>query len=95
MFKSWTSGQEIVLTRNDNYWDKTAKIDIAKLVFKIIPEDTTRVAALQSGQVDFTPNTPLDMLATVKADSKLSVQGVETMALTTRGLPATMLPVDI
>ena len=82
VFKSWTSGQEIVLTRNDNYWDKTAKVDIAKLVFKIIPEDTTRVAALQSGQVDFTPNTPLDMLATVKADSKLSVQGVETMGTT-------------
>jgi peptide/nickel transport system substrate-binding protein len=32
--------------------------------------------------VDFTPNTPLDMLDTVKADSKLSVQGVETMGLT-------------
>ncbi|MEA4815197.1 MAG: ABC transporter substrate-binding protein [Oscillospiraceae bacterium] len=82
VFDSWTSGQEIVLTRNDNYWDKDAKVDIAKLVFKIIPEDTTRVAALQSGQVDFTPNTPLDMLDTVKADSKLSVQGVDTMGIT-------------
>ncbi len=77
-----TEGQEIVLTRNENYWDKDAKIDIDKLVFKIIPEDTTRVVALQNGEVDFTPNTPLDMLDTVKADDKLEVQGVETLGIT-------------
>jgi len=82
VFESWTSGQEIVLKRNEKYWDKNTKVDISKLVFKIIPEDTTRVAALQSGQVDFTPNTPLDMLDTVKNDSKLTVQGVKTMGVT-------------
>ena len=43
VYQSWTSGQEIVLTKNPNYWDKSAKIDIDKLIFKIIPEDTTRV----------------------------------------------------
>ena len=82
VYQSWTSGQEIVLTRNQNYWDKSAKIDIDKLVFKIIPEDTTRVMALQSGQVDFTPNTPLDMLDTVQGDKNLTVQGVQTMGVT-------------
>lgn len=82
VYQSWTSGQEIVLTKNPNYWDKTAKIDIDKLVFKIIPEDTTRVMALKSGDVDFTPNTPLDMLSTVKQESKLDVQGVNSYGIT-------------
>lgn len=81
-FQSWTSGQEIVLTKNPNYWDKSAKIDIDKLVFKIITEDTTRVMALKSGDVDFTPNTPLDMLDTVKSDNKLEIQGVDSLGVT-------------
>lgn len=82
VFQSWTSGQEIVLAKNENYWDKDAKIDIDTLKFSIITEDTTRVIALQNGNVDFTPNTPLDMLDTVKGDDKLVVDGVETMGIT-------------
>jgi len=94
VYQSWTSGQEIVLTKNANYWDKTAKIDIDKLVFKIIPEDTTRVMALQSSSVDFTPNTPLDMLATVKADTKLDVQGVNSMGITFLAFNTQRAPFD-
>ena len=81
VYESWTSGQEIVLTKNENYWDKSATVDIDKLVFKIIAEDTTRVAALTSGQADFTPITPPDMVETVKADDSLSVVDVRTMGI--------------
>jgi len=94
VYQSWTSGQEIVLTKNPNYWDKSAKIDIDKLIFKIIPEDTTRVMALQSGDVDFTPNTPLDMLDTIKADNKLEVQGVDSMGTTFLAFNTQRAPFD-
>lgn len=81
VFDSWTSGQEIVLKRNENYWDKNQTIAMDTLVFKIIPEDTTRVTALQTGEVDFTANTPADLLDTLKADENLNVQDVETMGV--------------
>ena len=41
----------MTLVRNDNYWGE--KPSIEKLVLKIIPEDATRVMALQTGEVDF------------------------------------------
>ncbi|MFA6942036.1 MAG: ABC transporter substrate-binding protein [Clostridiaceae bacterium] len=80
-YDSWKNGQEVVLTKNDKYWDKDVKSDLAKLIFKIIPEDTTRVTALQTGQVDFTAEPPLDMMETLEADTNLNVDGVETMGL--------------
>lgn len=81
-FESWKSGQEIVLAKNDKYWDKNAKVELSRVVFKVIPEDTTRVTALQTGQVDFTAEPPLDMIDTVKNDGKLATDGVETFGIT-------------
>ena len=80
-FDSWTSGQEIVLTKNENYWDAEQEIAIDTLVFKIIPEDTTRVTALQTGEVDFTTSTPSDMLETLKAAENLEIQDVATLGV--------------
>lgn len=81
-FESWSSGQNIVLTKNENYWDDSADIQIDRLVFNVIPEDTTRVTALQSGQVDFTASTPPDMLETLENDENLQVQSIPTMGVT-------------
>jgi peptide/nickel transport system substrate-binding protein len=81
-YESWKSGQEIVLTKNSNYWDKGVEVSLSKIIYKIIPEDTPRGTALQTGQVDFTVETPLDMVDTLKADSKLAVEGVDTLGLT-------------
>ena len=49
-FVSFTPGVELVLEAFDQYWRKTASIK--RLVFKVVPEDTTRVAALKRGEVD-------------------------------------------
>jgi ABC-type transport system substrate-binding protein len=47
----WTQGQEIVMTRNDEYWGAPAKN--ARVVIDIIPEWGTRFAMLQAGDADF------------------------------------------
>ena len=41
---------ELVLEAFDQYWRKTPSVN--RLVFKSIPEETTRLAALQRGEVD-------------------------------------------
>jgi ABC-type transport system substrate-binding protein len=49
-FLSFTPGVELVLEAFDRYWRKTPSVK--RLVFKSIPEETTRLAALQRGEVD-------------------------------------------
>ena len=94
VYDSWTSGQEIVLTKNENYWDKDIDLLMDTIVYKIIPEDTTRVIALQTGQADFTPNTPIDMLDTLRDTDGLVVKEVETASVTYVAMNTARAPFD-
>ncbi len=47
----------IVLERNDAYWGP--KANIARITIQIIKDPSARVAAIQSGQADFTLNVPV------------------------------------
>ncbi|MGH6672638.1 MAG: ABC transporter substrate-binding protein [Xanthobacteraceae bacterium] len=47
----------IVLERNDNYWGPKPKV--ARVTIEIIKDPSARVAAIQSGQTDFTLNVPV------------------------------------
>lgn len=75
VYSDWTQGSEIVLNRNENYWntDSMAADSPDVLDYKIITEGTTLVSAMQSGQVDLTMGISVDQLPTVEADKNLSV----------------------
>ena len=47
----------IVLERNDKYWGPKAKV--GRVTIEIIKDPSARVAAIQSGQADFTLNVPV------------------------------------
>jgi peptide/nickel transport system substrate-binding protein len=49
-FVSFTPGVELVLEAFDQFWRKT--LSVKRLVFKVIPDEATRVAALKRGEVD-------------------------------------------
>jgi peptide/nickel transport system substrate-binding protein len=49
-FVSFTPGVELVLEAFDQYWRK--KPAVKRLVFKVIPDESTRLAALKLGEVD-------------------------------------------
>lgn len=52
-FESWAPSQEIVFTRNDEYWNwGDNKSNVDKVIIKIIAEDSTRLAAIQTDGVD-------------------------------------------
>ena len=55
-FDSWTPGQEIVTTANENYWNGSPKV--AKLVYKFISDGSTLTNALLAGEVDGAFNVP-------------------------------------
>ena len=68
-FVEWKSGDHQTLARFDDYWDKAnGGPYLDQITIKIIPEPTTRVAGLQTGEIDFIVNNiPSDQYATVKA----------------------------
>ena len=55
-FETQAKDQEIVLTRNEAYWGEKPLLD--KVTFKVIPEATTRVIALETGEVDMIIKVP-------------------------------------
>jgi peptide/nickel transport system substrate-binding protein len=55
-FVRWSKDEEIVLEANDGYYLGAPKIKT--VVFRPIPDDAVRVAALQNGEVDVAVNIP-------------------------------------
>ncbi len=49
-FVSFTPGVELVMEAYDQYWRKTP--NVKRLVFRVIPDEATRLAALKRGEVD-------------------------------------------
>jgi len=49
-FVSFTPGVELVMEAHDRYWRKTPAVK--RLVFRSIPDEATRLAALKAGEVD-------------------------------------------
>jgi ABC-type transport system substrate-binding protein len=52
VFKTWAKDQQIVLTKNAEYWDKANAPKVDTVIFKIIKEGSLRVDAVIKGEVD-------------------------------------------
>ncbi|MBN1317689.1 MAG: hypothetical protein JXA42_19555, partial [Anaerolineales bacterium] len=49
-FVEYIEGDCIIMERNDDYWGEGPKVD--RVIFKYIPDASTRLAALQAGDID-------------------------------------------
>lgn len=74
ILREWVKGSHIVLERNPRYWGKAHPI--RQVVYRVIPEDATRIAALQSGQIDIALNAPVTYYNRLKADRNLTLYTV-------------------
>lgn len=70
-FESWTPGQSITLSRNDDYWGQKAKVQ--KVVFKVVPEDSTRLAMLQTGEAQIADPVSPDDLAQLQNNPSVNL----------------------
>ncbi len=70
-FVKWVKDDQIELEANEQWWHGAPKIKT--LVFRPIPEETTRMAALQTGEVDIATNVPPHLVKEIKANPKLYV----------------------
>ncbi len=67
----YAKNQQIVLAHNDDYWGTAPYLD--RLVYRVIPDQSARVAALLSGEIDVAMELPPDSIDTVKAKPNLEV----------------------
>lgn len=67
-------GDRLVLERHEAYWMGAA--DAAQIVVRVIPETSTRVAALQSGEVDFITTVSPDLVDQLDAEANLRIDTV-------------------
>ncbi len=68
-FVRWSKDEEIVLEANERYWRGAP--NIKTIVFRPIPDDAVRVAALQNGEIDLAVNIPPHLAAIIDKHPKL------------------------
>ncbi len=71
MLKSWKVGDRLVLTRFDKYWGQKAKLK--QIIFRAISDNTARLQALQTGEIQGYDLVAPQDIATIKGNSKLKV----------------------
>src|SRR5688572_9744962 len=64
-FVSWEAGSQVELVKNDTYW-QPGKPYFQTAIFKIVPDGTTRVAGLSTGDLTMIRDIPPDQLSIVK-----------------------------
>ncbi|WP_040977835.1 glutathione ABC transporter substrate-binding protein [Oceanobacillus jeddahense] len=71
LFDEWKTGEYVRLVKNEDYWDGTALLD--SVTFKVVSEDLTRIAELNTGDSHIsTPLSPSDV-AQVESTDGVSV----------------------
>lgn len=74
MLKEWANADHTTLTRNPDYWgDKKPSVDT--VTFREMPEAGSRIAALQTGEIDFMYPTPSDQISTIKNAGDINMKG--------------------
>jgi peptide/nickel transport system substrate-binding protein len=68
-FARWSRDEEIVLEANAQYWRGAPKIKT--VIFRPIPDDAVRVAALQNGEIDVAVNIPPHLAAIIDKHPKI------------------------
>jgi peptide/nickel transport system substrate-binding protein len=71
LFVEWEKGDHITYVANPDYWDEGLP-KVENLIFRPIPESATRVAAVQTGEVDI-----VQRLSSEEAQSLLGVDNVK------------------
>jgi len=73
-FVSFTPGVELVLEAFDGYWRKAPLVK--RLVIKVIPDETTRLAALKRGEVDIAYSIRGELAAELQRTPNLTLKPV-------------------
>lgn len=91
-FDSWTQGQEIVLSKNENYWGEQPSLD--KVIFKTVPEDATRVAMVEAGEAHVAEQLPVTEISRVESSERMKLGRYEAFSVDHIGFNTSIPPFD-
>jgi len=79
-FVEWIKDDHILLKRNERYWSKQGGPYLDQIRYRPIPDDTVKLASLQSGEIDVMDYVLPRDVAAVKADKNVVVVDVPSLA---------------
>ncbi|WP_286934438.1 MULTISPECIES: ABC transporter substrate-binding protein [Aminobacterium] len=91
-FKSWLKGERLELTAFEDYHGK--KPNFKNLTFLVLPDDSSRVIALETGTVDMIYAVPPSDCVRLDESSKAKVVEAPGLVLTYLGMNAQKKPLD-
>lgn len=75
----WEAGKEVVLAANPNYWRGVP--EIKNIIFQVVPESSSRLALLQSGDVDMAEGLTTDEVVSLDGSTAVGVGVQGTLAI--------------
>ncbi|HLS10296.1 glutathione ABC transporter substrate-binding protein [Lentibacillus sp.] len=75
VFEEWVEGDQITLKRNEDYWREPSEIET--VTFKVVPETSTAISMLETGEVQFIDAVPSDHISRVESLNGVEVQKSE------------------
>ena len=74
-FVSWSQGDEVVLEKNEEYWGGAPALDTIK--FKVVPEISTAISMLQTGEVNFLDALPPEQISRIESLENVEISKQE------------------
>ena len=71
-FVSWTPGDKVELEANEDYWDGAPALK--KIAFKVVPEISTAISMLQTGEVQFIDNLPTEQVKRLESMKNINIE---------------------
>ncbi len=91
-FVEYVPGSHLTVERHDGYYGPKPKIP--RIHFRWIPENGTRLSALESGEVQFINNVPPDQLSRVEGNERLRLLSTSTARIIFMGIRTDRKPLD-
>lgn len=70
-FEEYVPGDHVTIVKNEEYWGEASKLD--KVTFKVVPEVSSVVAMMETGEADFMVTIPPEQLARLQGNSDVNV----------------------
>ncbi|ETD72187.1 glutathione ABC transporter substrate-binding protein GsiB [Pelistega indica] len=72
-FAEWNPGQTVTMKKFDGYWNKDEPAKLDSLTFRVVSDNNTRAAVMQTGEAQFTYPVPFEQVDVLKKDDKIEL----------------------
>ncbi len=86
----WAAGEQLVVEKNPDYWGEPGVAQT--ITYRVISEDTSRIIALETGEIDIAETIPSTDIARISDNANLSLYQIPGMVVTYWGFNTQKAP---